>query len=219
MKQRTRRIRRIREGSAPSREVLRAPNGLHEVRGPEGAEIRLRGSTSGESGPMRPVLVSVGTLDVGAHDFFVLLGVAVATAVFMLEAKRRRVLGEDLLWVVVGSLFCGAVFAKAGGFWNLVADSGGPDSTAEVIARGGRTILGGLAGAYIGAVATKRIVGYRAKTGDLFAPAVALGMAVGRFGCYVADDVGGSTMHPSFIYEIAFHAVAFVVLMRNRDRI
>ncbi|MGH2808930.1 MAG: prolipoprotein diacylglyceryl transferase [Actinomycetota bacterium] len=195
---------------------------------------------------MRPVLFSVGDLHVGTHDFFVLLGVAAATAVFLFEARRRRVLGEDLLWVVVGTLFCGAIAAKAGGLWNLVSDTGGPGSAAETIARGGRTILGGLAGAYLGAVTTKRIVGYRAKTGDLFAPAVALGMAVGRWGCFLTEQVGTTTsmpwgitvsdaaaaripdcaacttglpMHPSFLYEIAFHALAFGVLVRNRDRI
>jgi prolipoprotein diacylglyceryltransferase len=168
---------------------------------------------------MRPVIFSVGSMQLGTHDFFVFLGVVAATAMFLAEAHRRRVLSEDLLWVVVGSLLCGAVAAKAGGFWNLIADTGGPDSTAEAIARGGRTILGGLAGAYLGAVGTKRIVGYRAKTGDLFAPAVALGMTVGRWGCYFADEVKTGTMHPSFLYEIAFHACAFVVLVRNRDRI
>jgi phosphatidylglycerol---prolipoprotein diacylglyceryl transferase len=168
---------------------------------------------------MRPVVFSVGSLHVGTHDFFVFLGVAAATAMFLAEARRRRVLTEDLLWIVVGSLFCGAVAAKAGGLWDLIADTGGPDSAAEVFARGGRTILGGLAGAYLGAVGTKRIVGYRSKTGDLFAPAVALGMTVGRVGCYFADEVEAGTMHSSFLYEIAFHALAFVVLMRNRDRL
>jgi prolipoprotein diacylglyceryl transferase len=195
---------------------------------------------------MRPVLFSVGNLHVGTHDFFVFLGVAFATAVFLFEARRRRVLSEELLWVVVGSLFLGAVAAKAAGFWNLIADTGGPGSPGDVIARGGRTILGGLAGAYFGAIITKKVVGYRAKTGDLFAPAVALGIAVGRWGCFLTEQVGTTTsmpwgitvsdaaaaripdcaacvtglpMHPSFLYEIAFHALAFVVLVRNRDKL
>jgi prolipoprotein diacylglyceryltransferase len=168
---------------------------------------------------MRPVIFSVGGLQLGTHDFFVFLGVVAATGMFLYEAHRRRVLSEDLLWIVVGSLFLGAVFAKAGGLWDLIAGDNSADSAGDVIARGGRTILGGLAGAYFGAIATKRIVGYRAKTGDLFAPAVALGMVVGRWGCYFADEVEAGTMHPSFLYEIAFHAVAFVVLIRNRDRV
>lgn len=39
---------------------------------------------------------------------------------------------------------------------------------------GSRSIIGGLLGAYIGVLVAKRLIGYRAKTGDLFAPAVAL---------------------------------------------
>ena len=80
------------------------------------------------------------------------------------------------------------------------------------------------------------------KTGDLFAPAVALGMAIGRIGCHLTEAPGrpttlpwgihasattpecpgcltGQAMHPSFIYEIAFQLAAFVVLMSIRKRI
>ncbi len=76
----------------------------------------------------------------------------------------------------------------------------------------------------------KRLVGYRVRTGDLFAPAVALGMAVGRVGCLLTELPGtptgtsygirldadaaqrlgapaGVPLHPSFVYEIVFHAV------------
>jgi len=81
----------------------------------------------------------------------------------------------------------------------------------------------------------KRIVGYPLRTGDLFAPAVALGMAVGRVGCLLTEVPGtptgaafgirvdavaaerlgitsGVPLHPSFVYEIAFHLAAFVAL-------
>ena len=112
--------------------------------------------------------------------------------------------------------------------------------------RGGRSILGGLAGAYAGAVLAKRVVGYRRRTGDLFAPAVALGMAVGRVGCLLSEPPGtptalpwgvhltateaartpgcppwcwgGVPLHPSFAYEIAFHLLAFAVLWATRRR-
>ena len=86
-----------------------------------------------------------------------------------------------------------------------------------------------------GVVLTKRLVGYRRATGDLFAAPVALGMAIGRLGCFLAERPGtvstvawavrvpadaapriahcpacltGATMHPSFLYEIAFLGVA-----------
>src|SRR5206468_6109316 len=109
-----------------------------------------------------------------------------------------------------------------------------------MVLRGGRSILGGLTGAYVGAHITKRLVGYTRKTGDLFAPAVALGMAIGRVGCFLSEQVGtpttlpwglrlsnatlaripncsyctpGVSLHPSFLYEIAFHLAMFVLLL------
>ena len=100
---------------------------------------------------------------------------------------------------------------------------------------GNRSILGGLVGAWLGVHVAKRLVGYRLRTGDLFAPAVALGMAVGRVGCLLTETPGtptgtgygipldavtaerlgapaGVPLHPSFAYEIAFQLAAFVAL-------
>ena len=97
---------------------------------------------------------------------------------------------------------------------------------------------------------TKRLVGYRAGTGDLFAPAVALGIGIGRFGCLLTETPGtptglswggfswgvtvdaaraeaipgfpaawtGVPLHPSFVYEIAFHFAMLAVLLRLRRR-
>lgn len=187
---------------------------------------------------MRPVLFHVGAIPIWSHDFFVGLGLAVAAVVFLAEARRQQMLDEELLWVLAGTLLAGALAAKLSTAWRYVAASGDA-SFVGVMARGGRSILGGLAGAYAGAVLTKRVIGYRRRTGDLFAPAVALGMAVGRWGCFLSEQVGtptslpwgirvsadvaaripncpacaaGVPMHPSFLYEIVFHAAMFGVL-------
>ncbi len=100
---------------------------------------------------------------------------------------------------------------------------------------GNRSILGGLVGAWLGVHVAKRLVGYPRRTGDLFAPAVALGMGLGRFGCLLTELPGtpnplgfgpvldpasaaalgaesGVPLHPSFAYEIIFHLGAFAVL-------
>jgi prolipoprotein diacylglyceryltransferase len=52
-------------------------------------------------------------------------------------------------------------------------------------------------------------------------------MAVGRLGCLFTEPLGRPTWlpwsvrgaHPSFLYEIAFHLVAFAALLRFRDRL
>lgn len=174
------------------------------------------------------------------HGLFVLLGTGVAAALFLAESRRRRVLDDRLFAVLVGGLLCGAVAARLGVLGRYLQLDPAP-SLQGLLLRGGQSVLGGLAGAYLGVLLTKRLVGYRASTGDLFAPAVALGLAVGRIGCLLTEPPGrptgaawgmvvtepmpalpaawvGLPLHPSYAYEIAFHAAAFLILLRLRGR-
>jgi prolipoprotein diacylglyceryl transferase len=187
---------------------------------------------------MLPYLFQIGSLRVPTHDFFVLLGTLAATAVFLYEARRRRMLSERLLGVMLGTLLCGALGARLATLPMYVEAAPEPSVVGALI-DGGKSILGGLAGAYLGAHLFKRLLGFRARTGDLFAPAVALGMAVGRWGCFLTEQIGtptdlpwgiavapqqaltipncpgcisGARMHPSFLYEIAFHLVMFALI-------
>lgn len=191
---------------------------------------------------VHPVLFTVGGTVVRSHDFFVGLGVLAALVVFALEVRRRGTWDDRLLVVVTLTLFGGAIGMRAAGLVRHL-DPGSNPGLVEGLRYGAKSILGGLTGAYVGALLGKRIAGYSERTGDLFAPAVALGMAVGRIGCLLAEAPGrptalpwgvhvdpaaevgycpgcatGAAMHPSFAYEIAFHLLAFVALRRLRGR-
>ncbi|MGH3724022.1 MAG: prolipoprotein diacylglyceryl transferase [Mycobacterium sp.] len=173
-------------------------------------------------------------LGIGVHGLFVGLGVLVAAAVFAFEARRRGAPAEQSLIAVAGALVGGAIGMRLSGWIEHVNPALNP-SLSEAWMFGSRSIIGGLLGAYAGVLAAKRLIGYRVKTGDLFAPAVALGMAVGRIGCHLTEAPGrptslpwgvhapasrpdcpgclaGVAMHPSFLYEIAFQLAAFLVL-------
>lgn len=183
---------------------------------------------------------SLGVLP--THGLFVALGVAAAALVFVLEARRRGHTDERMVYVVAGALVGGAIFMRMG-TWLQHLDLDRNAGFADQWLYGNRSILGGLFGAWLGVHVAKRLVGYRHRTGDLFAPAVAIGMAIGRVGCYLTEQPGTPTgggwgitldaeqavytgapagvgLHPSFAYEIVFHLVAFVVLwtwLRHRD--
>lgn len=194
---------------------------------------------------MHPVLFTVGDVTVRSHDFFVLLGVAVASLIFFREVRQRRCWDERLWTVVALTLVGGALGMRASGFVRHLDLSDNP-GLVDAWRYGAKSILGGLTGAYLGALLGKRISGYTSRTGDLFAPAVALGMAVGRVGCFLTEAPGRATslpwavhvspaeasampfcpacsaglgMHPSFLYEIGFHLLSFVALRRMRHRI
>lgn len=190
-----------------------------------------------------PTLLRVGPVALPTHDTLVVIGALVAGVLFLHEARRRGRIDERLLWIALGALFLGAVFAKAA-ILGRYLDADPEPAFAALWVHGGRSVLGGLAGAYAGVLIMKRLVGYDRPTGDLFAPAVAIGMAIGRVGCLLTEQVGtptslpwgvavspetaagipmcpdcaaGNPMHPSFVYEILFHLAALVLLRRFRD--
>ena len=174
------------------------------------------------------------TAGIPTHALFVGIGVLAAVLVFVSEARRRGHTDDRLLIVVTGALVGGALFMRLG-TWLQHVDLRENATLAEQWAYGNRSILGGLVGAWLGVHVAKRLCGYRLRTGDLFAPAVALGMAIGRIGCLLTELPGtptgapwgftldggdaarvgappGVPLHPSFAYEIAFHLAAFAVL-------
>ena len=195
---------------------------------------------------MYPVLVRTsGGLSIGSHQFFVGLGVLAAAIVLGLEARRRQLWSEELLVAATGGLVGGALGMRASGLVRSLDPAANP-SLATAWQYGAKSILGGLTGAYLGVLIGKRLIGYRVRTGDVFAPAVALGMAIGRIGCLLTEPPGrptslpwgitlsaeqiaripgclgcrpGVAMHPSFGYEIAFQLLAFAVLLWLRSRV
>jgi len=194
---------------------------------------------------VHPVLVEFGSVSIGSHEFFVGLGVLVAALVLWWEARRRGMWSDELLVTVTAGLVGGALGMRASGLLRSLDPAHDP-SPLLAWQYGARSILGGLTGAYLGVLIGKRLVGYRVRTGDVFAPAVALGMAVGRIGCLLTEPPGrptslpwgvrlsarqvaaipdclgcrpGLPLHPSFAYEIAFHLLAFLGLWWMRSRV
>lgn len=198
---------------------------------------------------MFPTLFEIAGIPIDTHGAFIALGLLVATALLAYESKRRGKLDRSMMLVALGALVGAAITSRIGtGIRYLATD---PEPTPYgLMVEAGRSLLGGLVGAYVGVEITKRMVGINESTGDQFAPGVALGLAIGRVGCFLTEQLGtptslpwGLTMnqtgvdrgllcldcgqcptcspttsfHPSFLYEIVFHAVAFVVLWRKRD--
>jgi phosphatidylglycerol---prolipoprotein diacylglyceryl transferase len=99
----------------------------------------------------------------------------------------------------------------------------------------GKTIVGGLIGGLIAVEWMKRTIGEKSSTGDLFVAPIALGLAVGRVGCFLggltdntygtptslpwAVDFGdGVPRHPTQLYESIFALGLFCFLMRTMRR-
>jgi phosphatidylglycerol---prolipoprotein diacylglyceryl transferase len=103
---------------------------------------------------------------------------------------------------------------------------------------GGKTIVGGLLGGWVAVEWIKKRVGVSERTGDLFAIPLAVGIAIGRIGCFLAGlpdhtygietrlpwgvDFGDRIMrHPTQLYEILFLLLVIPILagfMRREHR-
>jgi prolipoprotein diacylglyceryltransferase len=171
------------------------------------------------------------------HAGFMGLGILAALVFYAFE-KRRRGLTDPRLWPIAGfAVAFGAIGSRL-----LTWDLSREVSLADWWGNGDRSILAGLVGAWLGVHLGKRLTGYREKTGDLLAPAVALAMVIGRVGCLLTEQPGTPTggpwgitltsgqalviggpagvgLHPSFAYEIVFHLAAFALMWHFRDRL
>jgi phosphatidylglycerol:prolipoprotein diacylglycerol transferase len=186
---------------------------------------------------MRPILFRIGGVPIYSHGFFVLLGLTAGIAVLVLEARRRRWPKEEVVPITLAAFVGGMIGARL----SILFLNGW--ETAPVVLNfyklfdpryGLGSILGAVAGAYIGGYVASRAIGKAGCACDAFAPAMALAMVIGRFGCFLVaeDGLGKATdlpwgvpvpnveylVHPTPLYDAAFNLIWFGVLLLLRDR-
>jgi phosphatidylglycerol:prolipoprotein diacylglycerol transferase len=185
-----------------------------------------------------PVFIPVGRWHIHPHWVFESLAYFAGFRVFL--AMRRRQgdpIGAATRWSVVAAAIVGAAIGS-----RLLYLLESPELTLSHLSdlrylAGGKTIVGGLLGGLIAVEVTKWWLGERAATGDLFAVPIAVGIAIGRIGCFLSglDDhtVGTATAvawavdfgdgvprHPAPLYESAamFLVGAWLYSVRHTRR-
>jgi phosphatidylglycerol:prolipoprotein diacylglycerol transferase len=185
---------------------------------------------------MFPVLVDLGPLRLGTHDVFTVLGLLAGFALYYRALRREAILEPRIVLISVAAVLGGVIGARLITSWEVadeVTAAGLP--VTYVLTHGPRSIIGGLAGGYVAIVLSKRALGYTLSTGDQYAAAIPLALAIGRVGCFLSElPLGtptdlpwgmtvspeaaaafprcpgcGGPMHPSMLYEIGFHGAAF----------
>jgi phosphatidylglycerol:prolipoprotein diacylglycerol transferase len=186
-----------------------------------------------------PVLFQVGPATVYTHDFFTLAGIAVGLALYYRALRRDRILGTQIVLISAAALLGGAIGARLITSWEILGDVNAAHAPLTyVLTHGPKSILGGLAGGYLAIVLAKRALGYTLSTGDYYAAAIPLALAIGRVGCFLSElPLGtptglpwgmtvspeaaaafprcpgcGGPMHPSMLYEIGFNLGAFALI-------
>ena len=174
---------------------------------------------------IKPVLFHIGSFQLTTYTLFIILGMGVGILVYFIEARKVHQANESSFLIVIGAFIGSTIGAKLLEFLlNVDRVHSGNDLLMFLVS--GRTLVGGLIGGTLGVWITKRLTGIKAKRGNLFAPAIALGVAVGRFGCFFngccygkpttlpwAVNLGDGIMrHPAPLYESAFMLLMFFVL-------
>lgn len=185
---------------------------------------------------MIPVLVQLGPVTVFTHDLFTVAGIVAGLALYYRALRRDRVLDGRIVLISLAAVAGGAIGARLITSWEIVDEVVAADlPITYVVTHGPRSIIGGLAGGYLAIVLTKRALGYTLSTGDYYAAAIPLALMIGRAGCFLSElPLGTPTdlpwgmtvspeaaaafprcpgcdgpMHPSMLYEIGFHGLAF----------
>jgi prolipoprotein diacylglyceryltransferase len=170
-----------------------------------------------------PIYLRIGALRIHPHFFFETTAYVVASVLLIQMRKRNGDLfSADFRWWVIAAAAVGAALGCRLLAW-LEASSMPWDE-------GGKTIVGGLIGGLIAVELVKKRFGVTSATGDLFAIPLAVGIAVGRVGCFLtglADETygiptglrwgvnfgDGVPRHPTQLYEIVFLVVLAVLLV------
>jgi len=173
----------------------------------------------------------LGEMTVPAYGTFMLLALFAGIVVYMLLARKQPAQGQQRLLLLLAAVIGGVLGAKIPVWvmnWRQIADAL-PD-IGPILS--GRTVVGGLIGGVLGVILMRRRLGIVEPSGNLFAPAIALAIGVGRLGCFLggccfgvaagvpwAVDFGdGVPRHPTQLYESAFALALFIFLLASRRR-
>ena len=206
----------LEAGGGPGRQRNRRPVAVDST----GREVACSADREDTGSMDFPAYVWLGPLAIHPHWLFESVAYLVGARVYAWNKARH---GDPIAppdrWSVVAAAAVGAAIGGKLLYW-----ASEPDVMLErwhdpFFLFGGKSIVGSLIGALIAVEWIKRRIGVTQSTGDLFAVPLAVGIAVGRVGCYLTGlddhtyglpttlpwgvDFGdGVARHPTQLYEI-----------------
>jgi phosphatidylglycerol:prolipoprotein diacylglycerol transferase len=180
-----------------------------------------------------PVAGYLGPIPITTYFIFSFLGLIVAGIVFYYFSEKQKLNRTESLFIIMAGLFGGAIGAKIPILLMYAENIANGQVGLELIISG-KTITGGLIGGAICVWLVKKALKIKFRIGNSLAPAVAIGIAFGRIGCFFtgccygkatqSDWFGvnfgdGILRHPTQIYEALFSLIqffVFIVILKKR---
>lgn len=206
----------------------------------------IRGRRAATIAPMLPTL-ELGPWRILTHDLFTVLALTVGLALYYHDLRRRDWLDGRIVAISIAAIAGGLIGGRVITAWEHLEYYRALDGVPLTVAieQSGKSLIGALAGGYLGIAAAKRALGYTRSTGDAYLLAIPVATAIGRIGCFLSElPLGTPTdlpwaisvtpeaaaafarcpgcalpMHPSMLYEIAFNVIAAIVIVRYRHRV
>jgi phosphatidylglycerol:prolipoprotein diacylglycerol transferase len=185
-----------------------------------------------------PIILNIWGWHIYLHQLTDILAYTIGFRYCLFLRKKwgmPRFSAESNAWLFFGCIFGALIGAK------LLAWTEAPDFYWRLrfdptFWFGGKTIVGGLLGGWIGIEIAKKFNGITISTGDVCVFPLILGISIGRIGCFLTGledntcgvrtglpwgvDFGdGIARHPAQIYEILFLLLLGLVLSRIRPRL
>jgi prolipoprotein diacylglyceryl transferase len=180
---------------------------------------------------LHPVLFQLWGFQCSSYTFFVFLGIVAGFITFYYLANKSKSLNSTSINILMAGFTGGVIGAKLPmlifNISLLLHNRIGVNALFD-----GKTITGGLIGGTLAIILIKKKLGIKDKKGNIFAPAIAVGAAIGRIGCLMAGCCYGKPTklpwginfgdaiprHPTQIYEIVFFVISAIILLKYWDR-
>ena len=138
---------------------------------------------------MHPILVELGPWRILTHDVFSVLAVVVGFAIYYRELRQRDWLDGRIVAVSIAAVAGALIGARLITAWEHVEYYTALDAVSLTVAieHSGKSLIGALAGGYLGIAVAKRVTGYTRSTGDAYLLAIPVATAIGRVGCFLSE--------------------------------
>lgn len=176
---------------------------------------------------MDPIAFTIFGIDVRWYGVLISLGVIIGTVLALREAKRKGVNEDTIIDLLLFAIPVAIIGARL--YYVIFSWDSYKNNLLEAIniRGGGLAIHGAIIGGAIVALIFSKIKNISFwKIGDIVAPSLILGQAIGRWGNYANQEayggptdlpwaivVDGVKVHPTFLYESLCNLLIFIFLM------
>lgn len=183
-----------------------------------------------------PVTIHFGSIHITLHAVTEALAFFAGFRYFLLlrKAQGDAYSSSSRVWVIIGAIFGALIGSRLVGALERPFELFHTNNFLSYIYNN-KTIIGGLLGGLLGVELTKKMMGEKRSSGDLFVYPMILALIIGRIGCFSmgvyeetygvhsrlpwAMNLGdGTPRHPVMLYEILFLFLLWISLRQTEKR-